>query len=609
MPAGHVQKSGKRQEGNNDVKKSYWAGVLSGRLLKRRRLLSAAGGLAVGAAALSLVGCGKNEGGVQGDASGLLGKAEDTTKRAKPGGTWSDYISEDVVNMDPLLNVSNVTFTQLVMVYSLLLKAGISAMGKPGIEDISGDAAESWEVAPDGLRITLKLRPNHKFDPRPPTNGRAMDSGDVKWSWEKFEKLAPNGVSLANSRSELAPIQSIETPDARTVTFRLAFPYGAITQLLAIHKFFMVAPKDETFNFKGDMRGSGPYFLDSYRPSSGITYKKNPDWYDKPRPFFDVINRPLISDYASGLSQFKAGNIWAFDVKAEDLLATKRDHPTMLMLGREVAPIGPGFTQFSKLPDSAFKDVRLRRAFSMMLDRDLLIEATENVNGFRDAGLPVKMVWHSHLGAGAPEWLDPRGTELGEGAKYFQYNPTEAKKMVEAAGLKTPVSVKYGGWVGVEEEGVKLHQTMAQMVAEGGAFQVEWVPLDYQTTYRSQLNSGGRDFTGLLGSRHAADSADINFTELLTPNGRKRLSVEPLPGLTDLVLKQQRETDPRLKTVLIRDIQKQLALDWPYFCNPGIATSFSLRWPWIANHGVFEIGQTSARDFTHYWYDESKRKA
>jgi ABC-type transport system substrate-binding protein len=52
--------------------------------------------------------------------------------------------------------------------------------------EVIPDAA-SWEISPDGLTYTFKLRPNLKFDPRPPTNGRIMNSADVKWSWEHYE--------------------------------------------------------------------------------------------------------------------------------------------------------------------------------------------------------------------------------------------------------------------------------------------------------------------------------------------------------------------------------------------------------------------------------------
>src|SRR5688572_14869465 len=109
---------------------SYWSSVLKKRQLSRRRLLKGGAGLAAGGVALSLIGCGGGDG--TEDASSLLGKAEDTTRSAKVGGTWPSYYDEDVINMDPILNNASPTFPQLVPVYSQLIKAGLSTTKKPG---------------------------------------------------------------------------------------------------------------------------------------------------------------------------------------------------------------------------------------------------------------------------------------------------------------------------------------------------------------------------------------------------------------------------------------------------------------------------------------------
>src|SRR5688572_2119551 len=79
---------------------SYWSNRLARRQLSRRRLLSGAATLTAAGTALSLIGCGGGDDGVEGDASGLLGRVEDTTKSAKPGGTWMDSFGTDITHMD-----------------------------------------------------------------------------------------------------------------------------------------------------------------------------------------------------------------------------------------------------------------------------------------------------------------------------------------------------------------------------------------------------------------------------------------------------------------------------------------------------------------------------
>jgi ABC-type transport system substrate-binding protein len=587
---------------------SYWTRFTNQRM-SRRRAVAAAAGVGLGLAALSALDCGGGSSGkTASNSAQLLGQAGDSTKNAVAGGNWPDYMPEDIVNMDPILNNASPTFPQLMPVYSNLFKAGRTVGKRPGTDAITGDAVETWEVAPDGMQITMKLR-DLKWDPRPPTSGRALSPSDVKWSWDKFEALGNSGGELANSKSPDAPIASIVTPDARTVIFKMAFPYAAVIEPLSNSQNFYVMPQLENFNFKSDMRGTGPYFMDTFVPSQRITYRRNPDWYDKPRPYFDTIERTLISDYSTGLSQFSAKNIWQYaEVRPEDILSTKRSNPGMLLLANPDVAANATFVNFSKRDDSIFKDVRLRRAISMLLDRDLLLETFYNVKQFTDAGLPIQTYWHSHLAAGLPEWLDPRGKGLGEGAQYFQHNPAEAKKLVDASGLKTPVQTTLGVFTDNAQDEVKRNQTMAPMMSEGGIFDVKLDPLLYNTTWRTARQSAGMGFSGMLWHRAAQLTADIILNQKYTPNGRNSVSANPLPGITDLVAKQRQEIDPAKRASIVQQIERQCAIDFPDVSWAGDAPGFTLRWPWLANHGVFTDGLGgTARTFVTYWYDKSKQ--
>ncbi|MPZ49158.1 MAG: hypothetical protein GEU75_07645 [Dehalococcoidia bacterium] len=586
------------------MEESYWSKILRGRQATRRRLLTGAAGIAGSGLALSLIGCGGGSDDGNGDASGLLGKAEDTTAKAVAGGVYPDFLGTDIHTMDPLLVSQRASFGPMLYVYSLLLKAGISTSKKPGTAEVTGDAAESYELSADGLTMTLKLRPNHKFDARPPTNGRAMDASDVKWSWDKFTTTGFYGGDYSNARNPNSPVESLTTPDPRTLVFKLAFPFADIIELFAAENFFL-QPKDDNFDFRADMRGSGPYVLQEYVGSSRIVFKKNPAWYDKPRPFFDEIRKPLLSEYATGLAQFISGNVWSYPVNSADVLPTKRANPDLLMLAGTEPSTGGGFWNFSKQPDSVWKDPRVRRAFSMTIDRDLLLEAFFNTGEFTDAGLPLKLYWHSHIGAGHAEWVDPRGDGLGEGAKYFQYNIAEAKKLVEAAGLKTPVPSQLHTALGYNPARQKQDEILAGHVSESGVFALTHDGLDYNTSWRRARESAGAGFPGILTHFQSGPTTDYILNRTYTPEGSNAVSPEPIPGVTDLVYKQRREVDPQKRVAIMQDIQKQLALEWPCVYYLGDVPSFSLRWPWLRNDGIFLTGGNSSRPFTYVWYDKA----
>src|SRR5215210_942640 len=107
--------------------KSYWQHFTSERL-GRRRALKGAAALGVGAAALSMIGCGgggndntaKNE---PADKSGLLSVPEDTTAQAKPGGVLKDFITADLTHADALISNSASTVNLVsVFAYPRLVK-------------------------------------------------------------------------------------------------------------------------------------------------------------------------------------------------------------------------------------------------------------------------------------------------------------------------------------------------------------------------------------------------------------------------------------------------------------------------------------------------------
>src|SRR6185369_11976678 len=98
--------------------------------------------------------------------------------------------------------------------------------------------------------------------------------------------------------------------DAKTVVMKLKEPLVYVLGLFAPNwsSGMNIVPKeiDTTFDPKGDMIGTGPYYLDKYTPSVGFTLKRNADYWDKDYGYADQIDIPIVSEYATALSQLKA---------------------------------------------------------------------------------------------------------------------------------------------------------------------------------------------------------------------------------------------------------------------------------------------------------------
>jgi peptide/nickel transport system substrate-binding protein len=590
---------------------SYWSGLTKSRLSRRKAVTGTA---VTGAAAAILAACGsggsKGNSGATGE-SNLLSKKVDTTKDAVAGGSWQDLRTEDVVTFDPLTNDSTTSFSEMLMAYSLLVKHGFALDRAVGAADITGDAADSWEISPDAQQVTFKVRPNHKFDARPPTSGRAMNAADVKYSWDKAASLSPYRGNYMNSVNPASPITSVSTPDDRTVVFKLAFPYASFLELVAHnqHPYIMPVEAEGKFDPRQDMRGSGPFILTNYVRSARFEYQRNPDWYVKGRPFFESISRPILNDYAAGLAQFETRAVWNFAVRQEDVLRVKRDHPQMLMY-QDQPPSGFIATSTIKLsqqPNSPLRDVRVRRAASMLIDREAALDALNNLEAFRSQGLPVTTLWDSHLAAGFPSWIDPRTSDLGDGAKYFKHDVGEARKLMQAAGYNQAVELPYS-WFTLRPAVDKLHTVVSSMFVESGLFKINAEILDYNTSWRQVCQaSHGDGYFGFCHDQSDGFSEDSFLVALYTPTGKFAVSNQALPEISDLVVKTRTETDAARRSSLVKDIQRRLAVEMPDIPTPGAVLGYTLRWPWLKNHGVFNTGGASARPFTEYWYDAAAK--
>jgi peptide/nickel transport system substrate-binding protein len=145
--------------------------------------------------------------------------------------------------------------------------------------EVVPDAAESFEISPDHLQVTFKLKPDVKLDTRPPTNGRALVASDVLFSWNKYATQAPNRKDLVNALNPFGPVASVTAPDERTVVYKLAFPYVPIVPFIVFPRYGQIQPKeaDGGYNPQQEMRGSGPWLLDRWEQDVVLRLRKNPN--------------------------------------------------------------------------------------------------------------------------------------------------------------------------------------------------------------------------------------------------------------------------------------------------------------------------------------------
>ena len=198
---------------------SYWARVLQNRISRRRALATAVTASVAAAFAAACGGGSDSSSSGEKDVARVLAQIKDESKDAKRGGVFKSRAQNEPANWDPQL-VGNTTQTTPFQ-YSGLLRLKEGHLQRTAGE-LDGDVAESWEISPDKLTITLKINSNAHFAPLPPTNGRSVDAKDIVFSWDRMSRISTRRGEFANSISPDAPIVSVTSPDDKTVVVKLA---------------------------------------------------------------------------------------------------------------------------------------------------------------------------------------------------------------------------------------------------------------------------------------------------------------------------------------------------------------------------------------------------
>jgi peptide/nickel transport system substrate-binding protein len=343
----------------------------------------------------------------------------------------------DPVHFDPHQTFSFKTHTTLSFVYSRLVRHKIGPEVRTGTFTVEPDLAEHWDV-PDDTTYIFHLRQGVRWHDKPPLNGRELVAEDIKFTYDRFmtEPGNPN-------RYMLDPVERVEVVDRYTVKFLLKEPYVWLVSTLAYPwSTWIIAP--EVVQQFGDLKkpetaiGTGPFLLEHYEPNVKTVFKRNPEYFRPGQPYVDGVEWLVLEDESTGLAMYRTGQIdcgpapW-WSVRQQDLEALKKTQPHLVYQDFVSNVTNAIFMRTDQPP---FNDVRVRRAISHAIDRQGLIEAV----WVRGEPTPA-------VARGLVEWSLPID-QLGAGAKYYQYNPREARRLLAEAGypngFKTQLTVTPG---------------------------------------------------------------------------------------------------------------------------------------------------------------------
>ena len=289
---------------------------------------------------------------------------------------------------------------------------------------IVNDLAESWSMAKDGRTYTFKLRRGVKFH-----DGSEMTSKDVKASYDKII-FPPQGVA-SDRQGQYLVVEAVQAPDPYTVVFRLKWPAASFLASIGspwnwIYKAEILG-KDMRW-YEKNVMGTGPFTFVEHVKGSHWVGKKNPNYWDKGKPYLDGYRAIFIRDSAAQVAAVRGERA---HIQFRGFSPAERDGL--------IQALGPKITVQESAWDCAllvamnhdkkpFDDKRVRRALTLALDRYQGSQALSKIAIVKEvAGVQVP---------GTPYATPPAELEKIAGyGRDIAKSRAEAKRLLKEAGV------------------------------------------------------------------------------------------------------------------------------------------------------------------------------
>ena len=272
---------------------------------------------------------------------------------------------------------------------------------QPDFVTFKPQLARSWEIAKDGKSMTFHLRTDVFW-----SDSVKVTAQDVRFTLDQ-QKDAAIGWS---GKSVKDRITGISVLDDSTVQFYFDEPY--MYQLMDInegvilpeHILGKLSPEEwQDCDFNRKPIGNGPYKLKSWVSNQYIELERNDLFYDHNKPKIPNLVFKIVPDKTQLLGQLKTGEIQVMESlppREAEKIAVSGD------LKIESFPFGQYVQIAWNLGNPLFKDVEIRRALTMAIDRQALVDHLLGGYG-RVCTSPIHPILWAHDSTIKPLPFDP----------------------------------------------------------------------------------------------------------------------------------------------------------------------------------------------------------
>ena len=317
-----------------------------------------------------------------------------------------------------------------------------------------------YSVSGDGLTYDFTIQDGVVF-----SNGSALTASDVQYTFERLLKAGQKNMDIPE---EVAGADAVESGDADSLegfrvtddthfSITLNKPNAGFTAELSAPAMSIVDKEtmEKVKNFgtdPADTIGSGPYIVTEWEANDHYTLEYNPKYWGE-EPTVRKVIVSVIPDANTQNLMFQDGELDMIDLQTLDNSIVESTYKTMY--GDQIVStpkVGMTFLIFNENQEY-LKDVNVRKAISMSIDVDGIINSLYYGNAIREAGIIPTGIW-AHNDAFKP----------------LPYDPDGAKELLKEAGYKDgDISFELSVDSGASDGNIKLVvQAISEMLKAVG---------------------------------------------------------------------------------------------------------------------------------------------
>ncbi|MFC5529905.1 peptide ABC transporter substrate-binding protein [Cohnella yongneupensis] len=352
--------------------------------MKFKKIFSSA--MAIALAGSLLAACSSNNNG-NNAASPDTGASPSATASAPVNKEPTEFrftLASDPPSLDPALMVDAQSFIAGSGLFEGLTR--LNAAGEP-----EKALASDWTVSDDGKTYTFKLREGAKW-----SNGDPVTAHDFEYSW--IRTLTPETASdyaymlyyLVNAEK----FNAGEIKDASQVGVKALDDYTLEVKLNSATPYFPSIISHNSYwpvdknavdgkpNWAAEastLVTNGPFKLDEWAHGDKLVLSKNPDYYDAAKVGFDKVTISLVEEDSTVYSLFETDKIDWIGAQAGSVPSDRV--PGLVKDGKaEIKTIASTYYYLFNTQEKPFSNAKVRKAFSMSINRQSIIDNVTKAN-------------------------------------------------------------------------------------------------------------------------------------------------------------------------------------------------------------------------------------